>query len=378
MKLFLDPEGLINGALGGALIGLSSSALLVVTGETLGISGILGSMLRGQDLPPRRNSGFWRISFISGVLSAGGLIASVLSPVQMTKIFGEGVKLTALASIVGGFAVGLGTRFGNGCTSGHGVCGLPRGSPRSLLSVMTFMTFGALSAYFCRSEAGRSLLYSNIETSALRSFAKNAILPLVFGISSVSSIWSAISSPDETKASQSTLFSSKRIIGELSVYSIGLLMGLGLSLSGMSDPNKVLRFLDFTGKEGFDPQLMMVMASAVLFHGTCIQVLTHFFSKSVPVLTNHLSSNKPSFDKIISLGLSPANTKFDLVFLMGSAIFGIGWGIAGGCPGPLLVGGGSLVNEQSSLSLLGVILGMIAYEALTAPSSTKINETKSS
>lgn len=379
MKLILDSEGLLRGLAGGALIGLSSSALLFATGETLGISGILGGMLRGQDLPPRHNSGMWRVAFISGLVSAGSILTIALSPSQMTTILGESVKLTALASLAGGFLVGIGTRLGSGCTSGHGVCGLPRGSPRSLLSVMTFMTFGAISAFFSRSAAGRSLLYTNVETPAVWSVAKSAVLPLLFGVSTISSFWGGLSSTTqgEQPTKPSAYFSSKRLVGEFFVYSCGLLMGLALSLSGMTDPNKVFRFLDFTGKEGFDPQLMMVMGGAVLVHGTTVQILTRFFPKTTPVLSTHLSSEKPSFEKIICLGLSPANTKIDLSLIAGSALFGLGWGLGGGCPGPLLVGGGTGMSQQISLTLSGAILGMLAYEVAVFTPQVKASESKS-
>ena len=376
MKLILDSEGLLRGLAGGALIGLSSSALLFATGETLGISGILGGVLRGQDLPPRHNSGMWRVAFISGLVSAGSILTIALSPSQMTTILGESVKLTALASLAGGFLVGIGTRLGSGCTSGHGVCGLPRGSPRSLLSVMTFMTFGAISAFFSRSAAGRSLLYTNVETPAVWSVAKSAVLPLLFGVSTISSLWGG-TTQGEQPTKPSAYFSSKRLVGEFFVYSCGLLMGLALSLSGMTDPNKVYRFLDFTGKEGFDPQLMMVMGSAVLVHGTTVQILTRFFPKTTPVLSTHLSSEKPSFEKIICLGLSPANTKIDLSLIAGSALFGLGWGLGGGCPGPLLVGGGTGMSQQISLTLSGAILGMVAYEVAVFTPQVKTSESKS-
>lgn len=377
MKLILDSEGLLRGLAGGALIGLSSSALLFATGETLGISGILGGMLRGQDLPPRHNSGMWRVAFISGLVSAGSILTIALSPSQMTTILGESVKLTALASLAGGFLVGIGTRLGSGCTSGHGVCGLPRGSPRSLLSVMTFMTFGAISAFFSRSAAGRSLLYTNVETPAVWSVAKSAVLPLLFGVSAISSLWSSTTQGEQQPTKPSAYFSSKRLVGEFFVYSCGLLMGLALSLSGMTDPNKVFRFLDFTGKEGFDPQLMMVMGGAVLVHGTTVQILTRFFPKTTPVLSTHLSSEKPSFEKIICLGLSPANTKIDLSLIAGSALFGLGWGLGGGCPGPLLVGGGTGMSQQISLTLSGAILGMVAYEVAVFTPQVKTSESKS-
>jgi len=124
---------------GGILIGLASLLLLVALGRIAGISGIAAGLL-----PPRRGDIGWRLAFVIGLptgaalwmLGAGGAaVASHAPPWQL-----------ALA----GLLVGVGTRVGSGCTSGHGVCGLGRFSPRSLAAVLTFMATAMLCVYAWR------------------------------------------------------------------------------------------------------------------------------------------------------------------------------------------------------------------------------------
>jgi uncharacterized membrane protein YedE/YeeE len=116
---------------GGALVGLAASVLLVFTGRVAGISGILDGFLR----PAARDWG-WRAAFLLGLLVGGvGLLllrpGSIVEPVRPLGIL-----------TVAGVLVGFGSRMGNGCTSGHGVCGLSRLSLRSLVATVTFMATG--------------------------------------------------------------------------------------------------------------------------------------------------------------------------------------------------------------------------------------------
>ncbi len=121
---------------GGALIGLAATALWLGLGRVAGISSIWGELLVG-DAAGRT----WRLAFVAGMLVAG-VAAARIAP---TAITASPPPLAGVA--VAGLLVGFGTRLGSGCTSGHGVCGLSRGSPRSLAAVMTFMATGAATAF---------------------------------------------------------------------------------------------------------------------------------------------------------------------------------------------------------------------------------------
>ncbi len=124
---------------GGALIGLAASILLFANGRVAGISGMLGGVIA-----PVRGEVRWRLAALVGLL-VGGLLASLAMPEQVTS---SPRPLPAIA--LAGLLVGVGTRIGNGCTSGHGVCGISRLSVRSIAATLTFMATGALSAFVGR------------------------------------------------------------------------------------------------------------------------------------------------------------------------------------------------------------------------------------
>jgi uncharacterized membrane protein YedE/YeeE len=124
----------IGSLLGGLLIGLGASAMLLLNGRIAGISGILAGVLK-----PVRGDTLWGGCFLGG-LFAGGLLLRLF----MARAFDFGVIRPFPILIVAGLLVGFGTRLGSGCTSGHGVCGISRLSPRSLLATITFIATGAL------------------------------------------------------------------------------------------------------------------------------------------------------------------------------------------------------------------------------------------
>jgi uncharacterized membrane protein YedE/YeeE len=126
---------------GGALIGLAASLLLLLNGRVLGITGIVAG-LSGPDAR-------WRILFVAGMI-LGGLAVARVVPGAFTST----VHLPGLTLIAGGVLVGFGTRLANGCTSGHGVCGIARLSPRSLAATAVFMGTGALAVFVMRHVLG--------------------------------------------------------------------------------------------------------------------------------------------------------------------------------------------------------------------------------
>ncbi len=136
----MDWTWAVRGLVGGALIGISASLLFVMNGRIAGISGILGSMLGmpgGSELA-------WRGLFVLGLL-LGGAAALVFVP----DAFGGAAPSLGIA-IAAGALVGVGTKLGSGCTSGHGVCGLSRLSARSLVATLTFISTGALAVLAAR------------------------------------------------------------------------------------------------------------------------------------------------------------------------------------------------------------------------------------
>lgn len=124
---------------GGLMIGLASALLIVFNGKIAGISGIVGGLLR-----PARGDIAWRLAFI-GALVISPFAYRLSAPLPTVHI-----EASYLVLIVAGLLVGLGTRYGAGCTSGHGVCGLSRRSPRSFVATLAFMAAGFLTVYLIR------------------------------------------------------------------------------------------------------------------------------------------------------------------------------------------------------------------------------------
>ena len=128
---------------GGLVVGAAAAVLVLFNGRIAGISGILGGLLG----TPQKDAG-WRVAFLAGLIGAP-LLASLLgNPIEPDIQAGWGEILVA------GFLVGIGTRYASGCTSGHGVCGISRGSIRSLVATATFMASGFLTVFVSRHLVG--------------------------------------------------------------------------------------------------------------------------------------------------------------------------------------------------------------------------------
>jgi len=125
---------------GGVLIGLAATLLLWLTGRIAGISGIASGVLL-----PKRGDTAWRVAFLLGLIAAGGLYMTMVPGAPQPR-----VDFSRAGLVLAGLLVGFGTRMGNGCTSGHGVCGLGRLSPRSLAAVVTFMATAIVTTFLIR------------------------------------------------------------------------------------------------------------------------------------------------------------------------------------------------------------------------------------
>ena len=126
---------MVNALIGGVLIGLSVSMMMLFNGRVTGISGIIAGIIK-----PQKNDRDWRFSFIAGLLF-GGFTLQFLQP----EVFQQVSSAKWFDFIFAGLLVGFGTLLGNGCTSGHGVCGISRLSMRSIVATITFIFFGICS-----------------------------------------------------------------------------------------------------------------------------------------------------------------------------------------------------------------------------------------
>ena len=127
---------------GGIILGIASAIFILVNGRILGISGIVGGLF-----PPKMGDTFWRISFLLGFAAAPSVFHAVVPAQYITA---PRIDATDLMVVIAGLLVGVGTRYASGCTSGHGVCGLSRLSPRSLVATASFMGAGFITVYVMR------------------------------------------------------------------------------------------------------------------------------------------------------------------------------------------------------------------------------------
>lgn len=134
----------ISGFAGGALIGLAAALLMLLTGRIAGVTGIVGGLLRADT-----SDRLWRIAFVAGLIAAP-LIAALFGAPLPRPAMNRSLVVVAVA----GLLVGFGTRMGNGCTSGHGVCGFARLSTRSIVATFIFMTAAIATVAIARHGIG--------------------------------------------------------------------------------------------------------------------------------------------------------------------------------------------------------------------------------
>jgi uncharacterized membrane protein YedE/YeeE len=130
---------LIASLLGGLLIGIAAALLILFNGKIAGISGIIGGLISAN-----RDDRFWRIAFLVGLIIAPS-VWQIFYPLPTIQISSN----TPLV-IIAGLLVGIGTRIGSGCTSGHGVCGISRFSTRSIIATLMFMAVGFITVFLVR------------------------------------------------------------------------------------------------------------------------------------------------------------------------------------------------------------------------------------
>lgn len=338
---------LTNGVIGGLIIGVSSSYALMQHHKITGISGIVETALNPtkQDKKGLNVHGFWTWSYIAGLLTSGYSLV-LLQPESFGSTDSPAAVLSPLGVALAGVLTGFGTRLGSGCTSGHGICGLPRRSLRSLTAVCSFMATGAMTAYITRvyrgslsalfSAEGVSELVPGFANAADLSAAIRPVLYILGGafvafkmIATKNSL--AVIKSAELRSAPKEAYNEPTISSHVGHFGAGALFGVGLGVSGMTDPSRVQGFLDFTSPTGWDPTLAGVMGGGVL-----LNLLTFEYMRR-----NDHASSCPGFvfDK------HEKNTKIDTKLLVGSGIFGVAWGLGGMCPGPALVSSVGAISQ---------------------------------
>lgn len=288
--------------IGGALIAISSSLNLLFNGKITGMSGMFFGLVSCE-----KNAN-WRLAFLNGMLitSCGMKMFYNKNYFDSTENFLGDISLLGL--IISAFLVGFGTKLANGCTSGHGVCGIPRFSKRSIVAVLLFMTSGigisTLRNYYPFFKKGNLVkLASDLNISLIE-----RIFLIILCVNFLVLLFRNIYKNDYVKGMEFLLS-----------FIFGGIFSAGLIISGMCKRSKIINFL--TISSNWDISLLYVMMSAVV-----INLFT--FNYIIKV------KEKPIINDSLEL---PTNKDINATLIIGSLIFGIGWGIGGLCPGPAMV-----------------------------------------
>ena len=300
---------IINSIIGGAIMALAASLHLYLNGKITGISGALFRCITLTDFS-------YNFAFIIGMIFMSSFIKCFFDPMLPPEtvdspVFFESTSkfvgdLSIIGFIIAGFLVGFGAKMANGCTSGHGVCGLPRLSKRSFVAIGLFMIFGILMAtirYYIPFLRPSSYAFNVWETPVIN------IGVLVLSIGGFcANLWNVYKSGIKDK-----------VRDILVSFGIGCLFAFGLMESGMLQRHVVVEFL-ILGKV-WNYQLAFVLGTAV---GINLLTFNYILKKTT----------RPRFKENFDL---PTKTEVDNKLCVGSAIFGLGWGLAGICPGPAVI-----------------------------------------
>jgi uncharacterized membrane protein YedE/YeeE len=318
---------------GGLLISLATSTNLLIKGRLSGLSGILFSIISLD-----RETFNWKFPFMMSFIFFGSLARFFMSFDGQNQFFVAPQELvfglSKIGFLVGGLCVGLGTKLANGCTSGHGVCGLPRFAVRSWVSVPTFLVTAVIVANI-KTLFGLFSDRNYLENIYLMPsvFEHPSVHWLIMGVCGTLLVFFTIH-----KFQQHNHKALENVaIGSL----VGMIFSIGLIVSGMVDRFKILNFLVYSEK--WDPSMLIVLMTAV---GLNMLTFNAIMSLDAPI-------HAKTWD------FTPSS-KIDWRLVIGSILFGIGWGITGLCPGPsiLLLQFGTI--KITGYYFAGVIVGQLA------------------
>ncbi|GAQ81913.1 hypothetical protein KFL_000940220 [Klebsormidium nitens] len=360
---------------GGLLLGIATSLHLALNGRITGASGIIRGAFFGDA------GATWKRAFLGGVG-----VAAVAWELLQPQVYGSLPYKGLVPAVLAGMLVGAGTKLANGCTSGHGVCGLPRLSPRSFVAVATFMATGAATAIAATRTNGFGL-----GDKVAVAHEKWPIITAIYGAASLA-VPAAVLAPALTERARRSGAENKKekepstaeppaSSGEggatrrkgaraesesasAEAYKVpggrtgpsgetpetlfvsfvcGLLFGTALAVGRMTNPAKVINFLNVAAawdkrQGGWDPSLGLLMCAAVLFNLISFNLI---LKMPRPLL-------RDKFDV-------PQNKQIDAKLVVGSALFGVGWALYGVCPGPGFMNVGT--GRVSFLAWFAALLG---------------------
>ncbi|KAG1782657.1 hypothetical protein EV702DRAFT_1192329 [Suillus placidus] len=319
----------LQALLGGIGIALSVHSLLMLNGSVLGVSGFVHRSLRGDKAAMPSAVGL----VLGGI--AVGIIGDVGTPEPHTAS-------SLLPMVFSGLLVGIGTRLAKGCTSGHMICGLSRFSLRYALNSPQYSWIQYISSslvatamFFASAVATTHFAHDALGTSGSLDWTlgDNQGRQFLAAILSLGTLWFAyacsvlLNGTDNSSKLMSRQFPCaslvpnipQSILRHLVSFLTSLAFAFSLRLGNMVDPHKVVAFLAFPSSSAFDPTLGFIAGSALPL---------------ATLLYRYARADEPKLGGKWNI---PTSTEIDWRLILGSVIFGIGWGIGGVCPGPALV-----------------------------------------
>jgi uncharacterized protein len=313
--------------LGGLLLSVATSTNLLLKGRITGISGIFSNVIIGEA------SGFkWRSNFLAGLIFFAVIVFDLVGFNNKNSMFmiDSPAEYTAGLEtanwVIAGLLVGFGTKLGSGCTSGHGLCGLPRLSIRSIVAVGTFMASGIVIATLRGSKSGNLSEIQVIQDNGQVNLIANGLM----GASGLYFLYSLVRGMGNKEEMTDV------VIG----FGVGGLFSVALMMSGMTRRSAVLGFLNFD--KNWNPAMMFVFMGALLGNFVAFPKILR---RSAPVYGSFCV---------------PVSKKIDWQLIGGAVIFGLGWGLGGLCPAPAIIGAIFYVPHVFVLFITMMALGQIA------------------
>jgi uncharacterized membrane protein YedE/YeeE len=320
--VLVDENPYYYAAIGGILLGLATTLNYALRGRVTGMSGAVYGILTLHKCK------FWliiedlheKLSIIGGMLVASGVFFDIFGYGTINSLtpFGAAEKITTQTSYLGyalaGLLVGFGTKLSNGCTSGHGLCGLPRLSIRSFVAVCVFLvTAIAISTLryhsslgpFSSEDINPQFEYNHI-AGANVCLALGALLPVLGGVI-------------KAHLEHNKMTNREIVVDQIITFAVGAIFGVGLLVSGMVRRSNILGFLGL-GQE-WNPSLLFVLGCGVMVNLLTFNYMLRVRKESF--LGRHL--------------FNPENKVIDWRLISGAFCFGLGWGIGGLCPGPAIM-----------------------------------------